>query len=295
MKLPDILSPDATLNRVVPPSGFTAILTLVSSGVMAFLAVFTMALAMAAGNLASNWEAELAGTATVRITASADVLETETQAVLTALSQTPGVVSARRLELSEQMELLAPWFGTGLPLDQLRLPVLIDIMETTEGPDRTGLEQRLAAEAPGAVYESHGRWRAPLVEAAGRLRGLGITTLFLIALVTGAMITLAASASLAANAQVVDVLRLVGARNAWISNAFVLRFTIRAILGALVGTILGIVAVALMPGGIETGILSGFGFQGAEWILPLLVPLIAGGIAAGATFFTAARRLRLAQ
>ncbi len=294
MNLRSFLSRDATLNRVVPPSGFTAILTLVSSGVMAFLAVFTLALAMAAGDLASNWEAELAGTATVRITASDDVLEAETEAVLTALSQTPGVVSSRRLDLSEQLELLAPWFGTGLPLDELRLPVLIDIMETAEGPDRTGLEQRLAAEAPGAVYESHGRWRAPLVEAAGRLRTLGYFALFLIAVVTGVMITLAASTSLAANAQVVDVLRLVGAKNGWITGAFVLRFTVRAILGAFIGTLVGIVAVALMPGGIETGILSGLGFQGAEWIWPVLVPIIAGGTAAGATFLSAGRTLRSA-
>jgi len=261
---------------------------------MAFLAVFTLALALAAGDLASNWEAELAGTATVRITASPVLIETETEAVLTALSQTPGIVSSRLLDLSEQLELLAPWFGTGLPLEQLRLPVLIDVMETTEGPDRTGLEQRLAAEAPGAVYESHGRWRAPLVEAAGRLRSLGITVLFLIALVTGMMITLAASTSLSANSQVVDVLRLVGAKNGWITKAFVLRFTVRAILGALFGVAVGIMTVALLPGGAETGILSGLGFQGAEWIWPFLVPIIAGGIAAAATSLTAARTLRSA-
>lgn len=294
MKPPNVLSRDATLNRVVPPNGFTAILTLASSAVMAFLAVFTLALAMAAGDLASNWETELAGTATVRITASPVLIEAETEAVLTALSQTPGIVSARRLELSEQLELLAPWFGTGLPLEQLRLPVLIDVMETTEGPDRTGLEQRLAAEAPGAVYESHGRWRAPLVEAADRLRSLGITVLFLIALVTGAMITLAASTSLSANKQVVDVLRLVGAKNGWITSAFVLRFTVRAVLGALLGAVLGVLTVAFLPGGAETGILSGLGFQGAEWLWPVLVPIIAGIIAAGATSFTAARTLRSA-
>ncbi|MDA8585124.1 cell division protein FtsX [Rhodobacteraceae bacterium] len=294
MKLAKLLSRDATLNRVVPPSGFTAILTIVSSGVMAFLAIFTIAMALAAGDLASNWEAELAGTATVRITASPDTIDAQTDGVLAALAQTPGIISARRLELTEQLELLAPWFGTGLPLDQLSLPVLIDITETEEGPDRTGLEQRLAAEAPGAVYESHGRWRAPLVEAAGRLRGLGMTFLILIALVTGVTITLAASSALSANAQVVDVLRLVGAKDNWITSAFVLRFTLRAIIGAFAGMILGVITVALMPGGVETGILSGFGFQGAEWLWPLFVPFVAGLIAAAATYLTAARTLRTA-
>ncbi len=286
------LKGDATLNRVVPPSGFTALLTLVSAAAMAFLAVFTMALALAAGNLAARWEAELAGTATVRITAPSGAVEDQTAAVLTALGQTPGIAGARRLETQEQLELLAPWFGTGLPVEQLRLPVLIAVEETPEGPDRTGLEARLAAEAPGAVYDSHGRWRAPLIDAAERLRKLGWWSLALIALVTGATVALAASSALAANAQIVDVLRLVGARDRWISGAFVLRFTLRALIGAAVGAFLATIVVALLPGGVETGILSGLGFRGFEWLLPFLVPIVAAGIAAAATFAASFRTLR---
>lgn len=292
MKVLSYLKGDATLNKVVPPSGFTASLTLASAAAMAFLAVFTMALALAAGHLAARWEAELAGTATVRISASAEDIENQTTAVLTALAQTPGIAGARQLETQEQLELLAPWFGTGLPVEQLRLPVLIAVDETPDGPDRTGLEARLAAEAPGAVYDSHGRWRAPLIEAAERLRRLGWWSLGLIALVTGVTVALAASSALAANAQIVDVLRLVGARDRWISGAFVLRFTLRALMGAAAGAICATIVVLLLPGGAEAGILSGLGFRGAEWLLPFAVPLVAAGIAAGATFIAAQRTLR---
>ena len=292
MRLPKVLQGDAVANRVVPPSGFTAALTLFSAAAMAFLAVFSMALAFAAGDLAERWEAELAGTATVRITALPETLEAEVSAVLNALSQTPGIADARRLGTEEQLELLAPWFGSGLPVEQLRLPVLIEVTETGDGPDRTGLEQRLAGEAPGAVYESHGRWRAPLVEASQRLRSLSLVALVLIALVTGVMIALAAASALAANAQVVDVLRLVGAKDGWISRAFVLRFTGRAFAGAILGTLIAVVAVALLPGGPEAGILSGLGFQGGEWVMPVLVPVAAAIIAAGATFLATQRSLR---
>lgn len=292
MKVLAYLKGDATLNRVVPRSGFTASLTLASAAAMAFLAVFTMALALAAGSLAARWEAELAGTATVRITAPADQIEKQTLAVLTALEQTPGIAGARRMETQEQLELLAPWFGTGLPVEQLRLPVLIAVEETPDGPDRTGLEARLAAEAPGAIYDSHGRWRAPLIEAAERLRRLGWWSLALIALVTGATVALAASSALAANAQIVDVLRLVGARDRWISGAFVLRFTLRALFGAAAGAVLAMIVVALLPGGAETGIMAGLGFRGFEWLLPVLVPLAAAGIAAVATFAASYRTLR---
>ena len=280
------------MNRVVPRSGFTSSLTIISAAAMAFLAVFSMAVVFAAGELADRWEAELAGTATVRITATADTILAETDAVMAALSQTPGIVSARQLDLSEQLELLSPWFGSDLPVDQLNLPVLIEVKETDEGPDRTGLEQRLAAEAPGAVYESHGRWRAPLIAAAERLRSLSLFSLVLIAVVAGGTMALAATSALAANAQVVDVLRQVGAKDGWISNAFVLRFTSRAVLGAAAGTILGVLTVAFVPGGAEAGLLAGLGFHGAEWLWPVLVPPAFGAIAAIATYLAAHRRLR---
>ena len=50
-----------------------------------------------------------------------------------------------------------------------------------------------------------------------------------------AMITLAARAALAANAEVIRVLRLVGAKDSYIARAFVRRFTLRTLAGAAVG------------------------------------------------------------
>ena len=282
---------DSTANRVVPATGFTALLTLVSSGAMAFLAVFAIALAAASGELATRWEAELDGAATIRITAAEADLEAQAEAVLAALKQTPGIAEARRVEASEQLALLQPWFGEGVPLDKLRLPVLIDVTETADGPDQTGLTQRLAAEAPDAVYDNHSRWRIPLIDAATRLRQLGMTALLLIAGVTGVTIVLAASAALAANGKIIDVLRLVGAKDNWIIRAFVRRFTVRAVSGALVGTLAAMLTVALIPGGVETGVLSGLGFKGAEWLWPLTVPLAVAALAFGATTFAARRRL----
>lgn len=292
MNLRDIFASDGTAERVVPATGFTATLTILTSAAMAFLAVFAMALAFAAGNLAERWEAELAGAATIRISAPADQIAAQTEAVVTALAQTPGIASSRVLDLDEQRQLLAPWFGSDLPLETLRLPVLIEVIEDAEGPDAEGLRQRLAAEAPGAVYDSHGRWRTPLIEAAGRLRGVGMTALLLIAGVTAATIALATSASLAANGQIIDVLRLVGARDSWIIRAFVRRFAARTFVGAAIGTFLALLVILLFPNGPETGILSGLGFSGFGWFWPLLVPPSAAILAFAATHVAAVRRLR---
>ncbi|WP_299689014.1 FtsX-like permease family protein [uncultured Tateyamaria sp.] len=285
-----LLAGDRQADRVVPPSGYTAQLTLFAAGAMAFLAVFALALSLAAGRLAERWGAELAHTATLRIVAPADQRAEQTAAALAVLETTPGVAEARALTDAEQAALLAPWFGADLPLDTLPVPRLIET-KTESGFDPTGLSLRLAAEVPGAVLDDHGRWRAPLVSAASRLRVLGWVVALLIVAAVAAMVTLAANAALAANAQVIAVLRLVGATDSYIANAFVRRFTLRALSGSAVGVIVGLLAVWLMPTGSADapGLLTGIGFRGAGWLVPLMVPLVAGLVALLATN-TAARR-----
>jgi cell division transport system permease protein len=143
------------------------------------------------------------------------------------------------------------------------------------------------------VLDDHTRWRRPLAEAAGRLRLLGWLSIALIGATMAAMITLAANASLAANAQVIRVLRLVGARDAYIARAFVRRFTLRALGGAAVGALAGLVGVALLPrADAAGGFLTGLGFAGAGWLLPFLLPPLAGIVAFAATRRAALRKLK---
>lgn len=292
-RLLGILGGDQTADRVVPPSGATAWLTIFTAGAMALLAVFALALSLAAGRLADRWSDALARTATVRISAPEAQLDAQTEAVLAILSTTPGIATARALDDAELRLLLAPWFGPDLPLDVLSLPRLIEVTETADGFDADGLRLRLAAEAPGAVLDDHNRWRRPMVEAASRLRLLGLLSIGLIGAAMAAMITLAAGSALSANQQVIRVLRLVGAQDSYIARAFVRRFTLRALIGALVGTLVGMVGVALLPGmDAAGGFLTGLGFQGAGWLLPLGLPALAAVVAFGATRVAALRKLR---
>ena len=291
-RIRSLLLGDAQADRVVPPSGFTAHLTLFASAAMAFLAVFALALSLAAGRLADRWSAELARSATLRISAPADQKAAQTNAALAVLEQTPGIASARALSDEEQAALLAPWFGADLPLDSLPVPQLIEVIEDDEGYDAEGLRLRLAAEVPGAVLDDHTRWRRPLVEAANSLRRLGVFSILLIGGATAAMITLAANAALAANAQVILVLRLVGARDSYIAQAFVRRFTLRALIGAAAGVAFGMAGVLLLPEASDSGgFLTGLGFQGAGWFAPLLIPILGALVAFAATWFAARRRL----
>lgn len=279
-------------DRIVPPTGFTAQLTLFSAAAMAFLAVFALALALATGRLADRWSSELAQSVTIRVSAAASEQDASTQLVLQILDGTPGVGTPRVLSDDEVATLLEPWFGADMPVDALPVPELIDVPVLGRDFDSDGLRLRLEAEVPGAVLDDHSGWRRPLVSAAQRLRVLGLFSLMLIGAASAAMITLAAKAALAANGPVIRVLRLIGARDITIATAFVRRFTHRAALGAGAGTLVGMAAVALLPRmNAAGGFLTGLGFQGWGWLLPLLIPLVAAGLGFFATRWAALKML----
>lgn len=276
-------------DRIVPPTGFTAQLTLFAAGAMAFLAVFALALSLATGRLADRWAESLAQTVTVRISAPAADIDPQTEAVMQILRGTPGLGEPDLLDQDQIAELLTPWFGPDVPVDALPVPRLIELpIADAETFDPAGLRLRLEGEAPGAVLDDHTEWRRPLVSAASRLQALGILSLLLIAAASAAMITLAAKAALAANGQVIRVLRLIGARDITIATAFVRRFTRRAALGASAGTVLGLLAVLALPGMKDSGqFLTGLGFQGWGWLWALLIPLVAAGVGFLATRWAA--------
>lgn len=279
-------------DRVVPPNGPTARLVTLSAAAMAFLAVFALALALATGRLAERWSEGLARTMTVRIAGSADSAEAQAAAVLKVLQTTPGVSDARTIPPAEMQELLKPWFGADMPVEALPIPVLVELT-AADSLDTGALGLRLQAEAPDAVLDDHTAWRRPLVSAANRLRLLGLLSLGLIAGTAAAMISLAARAALAANGQVVRVLRLIGARDVTIATAFMRRFTRRAAIGAAVGTALGLGAVAALPDMEAAGsLLTGLGFAGWSWLWALTIPLAAAGVAYAATRRAAMASLR---
>ncbi|XDA97799.1 FtsX-like permease family protein [Sulfitobacter sp. LCG007] len=291
--LRNLLLGDAQAARTVPPSGFTAHLTLFAAAAMAFLAVFALALSLAAGRLADRWSSGLANSSTVRIVAPAEQRAEQTRLALKILETTAGVAYARALDDQEQSALLAPWFGTDIDLSELPVPRLIEVIEEDDGFDAAGLRLRLAAEVPGAVLDDHSRWREPLVTAADRLRLIGWLCIGLIVLTMAAIVTLSADAALSANAQVIAVLRLVGATDSYIAQAFIRRFTLRALTGALAGSAVAMLAVLALPGlSDDGGFLTGLGFSGWHWLLPLLVPLLAAAVSFLATRMAARRVLR---
>lgn len=265
--------------RVIPPSPATARLVAFSGAAMTYLAVLALALAIALTGLSQSWQLELSGSATLRITAGSEGLGEITEDALFVLQTTPGIADARVVSTFEQIALLEPWFGRGLPLEDLPLPNLIEITPTASGFDADALRLRLAGEVPQAELDTHAAWRAPLAAAEQRLRWITGVGLGLVTTTLASVVSLAVTATLASHAAAIDVLRQVGAKDTWIAHAFVRRLTLQATSGAIVGCAGGLATLFSLPAD-SLGTLPSLRPDGATlWATLAVLPPFVGGIA----------------
>lgn len=232
---------------VLPGTGWTAPLTTLASASMAFLVVLALAASMAANRLAAEWRADLAGVATVRVSASDDGSDDKLKAVLEVLRTTPGIDRVRVLTDQEQAALIEPWLGESANLRGLPAPQLIDVSLDGAGPDAAALQGRLDLTVSGVVYDDHAAWRAPLTSAAGALEWLALGAGALLLVIAAAIVAFAARATLVANKRVVETVRLIGAPDDFISGAFVNRLVRRSLLGGLIGAWLGCGVLLMLP------------------------------------------------
>ena len=232
--------------RVVPNTGVTKWLTTFTAGAMSFLAVVGLAFSLICSDLSNEWGQSLKNSS-IRLSASTDLLEKQTNMALAILEQTSGVESARLVGIGAKKKLLEPWLGVDFPLEAIAMPALIEIRETEAGVDYEGLRLRLSAELPSAILDNHSEWRRPIEVVSKLVSQLGMFTVILIILSSISMVTMASNAALSANVKVLRVLRLVGAFDTFIVTAFVRIFTLRVFLGSLIGTVCAGLVLFLIP------------------------------------------------
>ncbi len=263
----------AFVDRVLPPFA-AAYLVGVVAAVSVFLGVLALALGLAAGRMAETWSGELASVATLQVYASADSVEPQAIAALDVLRSTPGVQSVRIIEAAEQHAMLEPWFGSGLALDALPLPLLIEVEADRDLLDKPALVERLAGEAPGAAFDDHTAWRAPLIETAERLQLVAFTALGLLTALLAMSVWLAASGTRMTHLSAISILRQVGARDSYIVRVFTRKFSRNAAIGSLTGVV-GALAILMIltKVGTEGYSLAAVAPKGSDWLaLALLLP-----------------------
>ncbi len=133
----------------------------------------------------------------------------------------PGVSSFEVLDHEKLMLLLQPWVGDTGNLTDLKMPLLIDVELDTRVPFQVSEAHRILSQvAPGVRIESHAKWQQTLVTLAQSLRALSYIIIGFIALTIFVIVSLMTRASLNVHSDIINVLRLMGARNRYIASYF---------------------------------------------------------------------------
>jgi cell division transport system permease protein len=271
----------------------TAVIAVISS-----LASLALAAFLIIASAAEAWTTELKSSVTVQVKGvDAAEIEARTAAAADLLSRDPDVLGFEVLPSKEAGKLLEPWLGKGNAAT-LNVPALIELKLAENGRRSTNdLAERLQAIGPGVVLDDHGGWNDRLAAAARSGQALSFFVFTLIMGAACAISIFAARAGLSANADVVSLLHLVGATDAFIADEVQKRFTVIGLRGSFIGLttaifLLMLLSVATRARGAEGALLPGL-VIGPGLILPLLVvPIGVCLVTAVAARMTVLRTLR---
>ena len=270
-------------------------------GFMVYLAALSVAGALLAHDLVERWRSDLADAVTVQILPGGDAETTaerlaRAEAAAKFLALLPGIASARPVPRSEVVKLLDPWLGQENIGEDLPLPELVAVELIPGGAIDLGqVKRQLASAVPGAVLEDHKPWLADLGRIAVAVEVLAAITLALVAVASVLTIVFVSRSALAQHHEVIEVLSLIGARDAYIAGqlqAYALRL---AVIGAGFGValaILTLIGASRLIAQAETPLMPEFGLLSWRWAAMILPVPVAGAIALLTTRVTVLAQLR---
>ena len=267
--------------------------------VMSFLAVLAMAALLIINQSAARWTSDLRSEITVQVKgADAAAIAAGTEAALRVLEETEGVLDVAERSREETAALLEPWLGRGNAEAFLNIPAIIEVKASPALRDDLDLlRNRLAAAAPGASLDDHAGWHDRLAAAARSGQALAFAVFLIVMGAACAISVFAARAGLAANHEIVSVLHLVGATDAFIAAEVQRRFFVLGLRGALAGLAAALAALGLAAAAARAGVgaeafLPQFALGGAMTLWLLAVPLFTCFVTALTARLTVLRALR---
>jgi cell division transport system permease protein len=222
---------------IVPRASIAGRALVAVVAIMTYLASITTGAVLLVSASAAEWQSEVASEITIQVrpVAGRDI-ERDTAAVIEATKAQAGIVEVRPFTKQESEQLLEPWLGSGLSLDDLPVPRVV-VARVVPGTtlDLAGLRGRVTQAAPSASVDDHRAWieRMRSMTGATVLAGIGILALVIIATIIS--VSFATRGAMAANRPIVEVLHFVGAGDRYIANRFLRHFLRLGLEGGVIG------------------------------------------------------------
>jgi cell division transport system permease protein len=205
--------------------------------IMTFLAALTSGAVMLVRAAANEWQSEVAREVTIQIRATAGRdLEADVGRAAALARATMGVAGVRAYSREESAQLLEPWLGAGLQLDDLPVPRMV-VVRVAPGaaPDVAELRERLSEQVPGATLDDHRGFLDRMRTMSRTVLVGGVGVLLLVLTATVLSVTFATRAAMATNRPVIEVLHLIGAKDNFIAGHFQRHFLRLGLIGGLIG------------------------------------------------------------
>ncbi|MEO1015009.1 MAG: hypothetical protein AAFX08_07450 [Pseudomonadota bacterium] len=232
---------------LLPDVGATGAPMTAVIAVMSALAALALAGFIAIAAAAERWTDDLEASMTVQVKgADKEEIDGRTLSALSVLEAADGVSGIQVRPPEEAAKLLTPWLGEGASA-YLSVPALIDFkVDAAARADLGGLRARLVGASDGLILDDHGVWNDSLRTAARSGQALTFGIFVLVTAAACAIAAFAARAGLAANADVISLLHLVGATDAFIAGEVQKRFLFVSLRGSLIGLAAAAAAIAAL-------------------------------------------------
>jgi cell division transport system permease protein len=243
------------------------------------LVVIAAAGGLALRNLAESARADLASAVTVQVIEPNPDLRAARGAETVRLLQDMTLVRSVRLVPQEELAaLLEPWLGPAATSGDVPIPVLVDVelVRRAAPADIAAMTAALERKVPGARVDAQSDWLRPVYSALAALQWLALGLIGLVALATAAAVWLASRNALANHRETVEIIHLLGGTDRQITRIFLGTVAREASFGAVVGTLIGLGAVALLGqqfAALDSGMTGGGGFAATDWLVIAAVPL----------------------
>lgn len=170
-----------------------------------------------------------------------DPSSTQYEKILAILKSIPAVQTAEVVDKEKIFSLLRPWLGQTSLIEELELPILIDVeMKADAQVDINQLTKQLREVCAGVRIESHGQWSQTLLTIGQGIRVISLLIIAFILITVFVIITLITKASMSSHQYIIDTLRLIGAENRYIASQFQSQALKTCFKGALIGALFSI-------------------------------------------------------
>ena len=272
---------DLPLNK---GSGNTFLKTLIA--LMTFLAILGLASTFALSEMKDRWSSGLENKASIEIPAEdtngiilpQDDLDKLTNEVYTFLQKHPAVETIKIMEKQDIIDLVEPWLGSDLALDNIPLPGILTVgFKDDIIFDVTSLEEKLKQIAPQARLDTHKSWLSDVLRFTGALNFAALLITAIIGITTIVAVAGAVQSRMAIYNEELELLHLMGASDHYISKQlqrYMMYLTLQgSAIGAFIGGII-LLTIGFLAGEMDVSLLPDFSLSTAQIIILIVLPII---------------------